>query len=134
MTKYYVPSRNHLARRYAQLQDTQRPEIYIPVDVVVTDDDFIVTAFVPGIAAEDVSIEILDDAVAIRGDLAPEVDEEANYLMRERPSGHFSRTLRLPAALDASKAEAEVKNGVLTLRLPKSETAKAKQVKVKVVK
>ena len=134
MTTYYVPSRRRLAHRYAQLQAEKRPDVYIPVDVIARDDEYVLTAFVPGIPAEEISIEILDDAVAISGELLAEGDEEAHYLRRERPSGYFNRTLRLPTALDAGKAEAEVKHGVLTLRLPKSEAAKAKQVKVKVVK
>ena len=134
MMTYYVPARRNLADRYAQLQDEKRPEVYIPVDVIANEDDFVITAYVPGITAEDISIEILDDAVAIRGELVVETDEAAHYLRRERPSGYFNRTLRLPTRLDASQAEAEVKNGVLTLRLPKSEEAKAKQIKVKVAK
>lgn len=134
MMTYYVPSRRRLAHRYAELQAEKRPEVYIPVDVIANENEFVLTAFVPGISADEISIEILEDAVAISGELVIETDEEARYLRRERPSGYFNRTLRLPSALDAGKAEAEVKNGVLTLRLPKSEEAKAKQIKVKVVK
>ncbi|MEK6221271.1 MAG: Hsp20/alpha crystallin family protein, partial [Chloroflexota bacterium] len=107
-------------------------DVYIPVDVYVNDDAFEISAFVPGIAAEEVKIEVLEDTVSIQGDFPAIEDEDARYLLKERPSGHFSRTLRLSTSLQASKAEAEVVNGVLTVRIPKAEEAKAKQIKVKV--
>jgi HSP20 family protein len=58
--------------------------------------------------------------------------DESEYLMQELPHGAFSRTLQLPAALDPSKAEAAIKDGVLTLRLAKAESARPKTIKVAV--
>ena len=121
-----------MARRLAQLSDNRHPDIHIPVDVMVDGDDYLITAYVPGIAAEDVKIEVLEDTVSISGDFAVEENEDAEYLLRERPSGSFSRRLRLPLLMDTTKAEAEVKDGVLSLRVPQAEETKAKQIKVKV--
>lgn len=103
----------------------------LPLDVRAEGDDYVITAAVPGLRAEDVSVEILGQRVTISGDVpAPEADEKAEWLLRERGYGQFSRTLKFAAELDGAHAEAIVKDGVLTLRLPKAETAKPKQIKV----
>jgi HSP20 family protein len=130
MTLYFHSPRR-LARRYEALADGQRPEVHIPVDVTADEDGFTLTALVPGLEPEQVKIEVLEDAVSIRGEFPSAEAEEGRALLRERPSGRFSRTLRLPAALDASQAEAEVKHGVLSLRVPKAEEARAKTIKVR---
>ncbi|MBI3159557.1 MAG: Hsp20/alpha crystallin family protein [Chloroflexi bacterium] len=130
MTLYFHSPRR-LARRYEALADGQRPEVHIPVDVTADDEGYTLTALVPGIEPEEVKIEVLEDAIAIRGDFSHAGPEGNQTLLRERPSGHFSRTLRLPTAVDANKAEAEVKHGVLTVRVPKAEAAKARQIKVR---
>jgi HSP20 family protein len=111
--------------------DVSRPEVYIPVDVIAQDDDFIISAFVPGIESDDVQIEILEDTISISGEFASEEDENAHFLLRERPSGKFSRLLRMPASLEAGKADADITNGLLTLRVSKAESAKAKKITVK---
>ena len=129
---YYVSPRRQMARRLAQMTNNRYPDIHIPVDVIVDGDDYLITAYVPGIAAEDVKIEVLENTVSISGEFAVEETENAEYLLRERPSGSFSRKLRLPLLMDTAKAEAEVKDGVLSLRVPQAEETKAKQIKVKV--
>ena len=131
MTTYYISPRSRMHRRYQEL-DAQRPDVQIPVDVIEEGDDFLMIAYVPGVNAEDLQIEVLDNVVSIKGEFVVDLDEEAKILRRERPTGKFARTMRLPATLNASGAEAEVINGVLKLRVPKAEEAKAKQIKVKV--
>jgi HSP20 family protein len=120
-----------MARRRAHLADAERTEVHIPVNVTSANDVYTLTAMIPGISADDVKIEILEDVVTISGEFPGEENEEIKYLLRELPTGHFSRRLRLPVMLDASGAEAEVKNGVLNLRVPQAEETKAKQIKVK---
>lgn len=111
-----------LARRTAQT---------LPVDVRTEGDDFILTAAVPGLRAEDVQVEVLAERVTLRVEIpAPTADEKANWLLQERRYGTFTRTLDFPVDLDGAKAEALVENGLLSLRLPKAETAKAKVIKV----
>lgn len=132
MMKYYIAPRRNMARRFAHMSESYRPDVHIPVDVIVDGEEYLITAFVPGVTAEDVKIEILENVVSISGEFASEADEDTSYLLRERPSGEFSRKLRLPKLLDASGAEAEVKDGVMNLRVPLAEEAKAKQIKVKV--
>jgi HSP20 family protein len=129
LQRYYYPKRRY--RKFAQMAESNRPHVHVPVDVSTEDDTYVITAFVPGIAPEDVKIEVVENTVTISGEFIDSSDEDAKFLLRERPSGEFSRSLKLPTELDAGKSEAEIVNGVLTLRVPKAEIAKAKLVKVK---
>lgn len=99
----------------------------LPVDVRNDEDAYVVTAFVPGLTAEQLNIQVLDNTVSVEGEY---LEDENQYLLSELPSGAFRRTLRLPTELDADKAEAKIDNGVLTLRLPKAESARPKVIKV----
>lgn len=132
MVTYYISPRNGIARRHAHMADAQRPNVQIPVDVMVDGDDYRIVAMVPGINPDDIKIEVIEDVVSIQGEFAAEEHEDdVKYLRRETPAGTFGRTLRLPTMLNAAGAEAEVVNGILSLRVPKAEEAKAKQIKVK---
>lgn len=105
----------------------------VPVDIQAEEDEFILYASVPGLRAEDLSIEVLGNTVTVRGEVfAPAAEEKASWLLQERVVGKFTRTFTLPAELDNAKAEAKLEHGVLTLRLPKAETAKPKAIKVQV--
>jgi len=104
----------------------------LPLDVKIDGDDYLISAAVPGLRPEDLHLEVLGDTVTIRGEVtAEEKREEGNWLLRERRFGKFARTVNLPTEVDGSKAEAVVEHGVLTLRLPKAETARPKSIKVK---
>ncbi len=106
--------------------------VYIPVNVSLSEDTFHISAYVPGIQADDVAIEILEDRVVIEGDFAALAEQEdARILRQEIPSGHFHRSFRLGAKLDAAKAEAIVKDGILSLSVPKAEEAKTRKIAVK---
>ena len=100
----------------------------LPLDVIAKDDEYVITAAVPGLKSDDLSVEVLGEAVTIRGEVK---SEQNGYLLQERRYGKFSRTLNFPVELDGAKAEASVENGVLTLRVPKAETARPKMIKVK---
>ena len=131
MTTYFISPRSRMLRQYREL-DSQRPDVQIPLDVIAEGDDYILTAYVPGVKAEELQIEILEDVVSIKGEFNDESTEDTKFLRRERPTGSFARSMRLPTLLNASGAEAEVINGVLKLRVPKAEEAKPKQIKVNV--
>jgi HSP20 family protein len=103
----------------------------LPLNVLASGEDYVISAAVPGLKAEDLHLEVLGDTVTLRGELpTPEVAETDQWLLRERRAGKFSRTLTLPTEVDGSQAEANVENGVLTVRLPKAEAAKPKAIKV----
>jgi len=119
---YYITTRP--LRRWNNAEDTSS---YLPLNIHEESDAYVLSAPVPGLQAEDVDIQIVEDVVSIKGEFK---NLDGDYLLRELPNGAFQRTLRLPAQLDAAQAEAALDNGVLTLRLPKAESARPKQIKI----
>jgi HSP20 family protein len=103
----------------------------LPVDVREDDESYQIAAAVPGLKAEEVEIQVLDDVVTLRLRPRAEETQEQVYLLREIGDGELERSFRLPVAVDAAKAEALVENGLLRLRLPKAETVRPKQITVK---
>ncbi len=104
-----------------------------PLDVVADGDDFIVRASLPGVAPENIQVSIEDNVLTIRGETASRFDTaQGSYLMRERRSGSFHRSLRLPDTVAQDRAEPCYEHGVLTITLPKAEAKRAKQFEVKV--
>ena len=84
-----------------------------------------------GVKPEDIDISVAGDALTIKGELKSEEQfAEGSYIRKERRFGSFQRTFSLPAGVASDKAKAEFENGVLTLTLPKAETAKPKSIKV----
>jgi HSP20 family protein len=105
-----------------------------PVDLSETDGQVVVKAALPGIQPEDVDISVSDSVLTIKGEAKSEEKSEGeNYHRREIRYGAFSRAITLPTEVDDARAEAEFRDGVLTVTLPKAEEARPKQIKVKAV-
>lgn len=108
----------------------------LPLDVYATEDHVVVLAAIPGIDPENVRITIDKNTLTLAGEVPNVADaEDANgaaWYLHELPFGSFERSLTLPMALDAARAEATFDNGMLRLTLPKAESEKPKQIKVKV--
>ena len=107
----------------------------VAMDVVEKGDSFEVRASLPGIKPEDVHIMVQGDRLTIRGETTSDEErtgdqKEDNWILRERRSGSFYRSITLPSQLDAERAKARFENGVLILDIPKAETAKAKRVPI----
>jgi HSP20 family protein len=103
----------------------------IPLDVVEEDASIVVHASLPGLNREDMQVAIDDDVLIIKGHTNGEHEsKEGNYLLRERSMGTFHRSLRLPDTVDAEKAMASHKDGVLTISFPKVEAKKARELKI----
>jgi len=101
------------------------------VDVKETDKEITVIAEMPGINKEDIDIDIHEDRVEIRAETKEEKKEEKEgYIYKERREGSFYRSLALPASVNAAKAKATYKDGVLTLALPKSKETKKTKIKI----
>ena len=113
-----------MARRWAEGREQT-----LGVNVRDEQDAYVLSALVPGIKSDEVNIQVLEDVVRIEAEY--KADEDDGYLVHELPGGSFTRTLRLPAPIDAEQVEADVTNGVLTLKLPKAESARPKQIKIK---
>ena len=104
------------------------------IDVYQTPSDIIIKSTVAGVRPEDLDITITNDMVTIKG--KREKDEEIktdNYFYQECYWGSFSRSIILPEDIDAEKAEAALKNGILTVKLPKLEKVKTKKLQVKTI-
>ena len=95
------------------------------------DGDFAyVEAELPGLTIDDVEVYVLGNEITLSGERKLEEGEGAAWHRRERSQGRFSRTLALSWDIDPDKVEARLQDGVLTVRLPKSESAKPKKIKV----
>ena len=92
------------------------------VDVYETDGDIVIQSAIAGISPDDLDISIENDVVNIRGKREKTIEKhDRNYFYSECYWGYFSREIILPKEVDAQKAEASMKNGILTIRIPKSE-------------
>ncbi len=127
MTFYTYPLPYRMARRWMAEAEPARRSHSLAVNLHDENDAFILTAMVPGLKADDLNIQVLEDVVRIEGHFP---EPEAGYLVQELPGGSFRRELRLSTPLDADKVEARIADGVLTLRLPKAESARPKTIKV----
>jgi HSP20 family protein len=102
-----------------------------PLDVSESDDEFVVHATLPGINPDEIQITVQGDVLTIRGDTkAQDERKDQNWLIRERRSGSFQRSITFGTQVDADRASTQFEHGVLTLTLPKSEQARPKQIKI----
>ena len=105
----------------------------IPLDVVQEGDNIVVHASLPGVNPSDLNVSIENDVLTIRGQTASDSErQEGNYLMRERHTGSFHRSLRLPDTLNVEKAQTSYDHGVLTVAFPKVEAKQARQLSINV--
>jgi HSP20 family protein len=123
MTFYLHPYPYRQVRRVAQRGDQT-----LGINIREEDEAYFLSALVPGLKAEDLNIQVLEDVLRIEGEFKA---DEQSYLVRELPNGSFTRTLRLPSVIDADQVEAKIADGVLTLTLPKAESARPKKISVK---
>jgi HSP20 family protein len=102
-----------------------------PVDIYETDDALVLKAELPGISKDDVSVEIHQNTLSLRGQRKHEAEvKEDRYHRVERAYGTFQRSFVLPTMVDQKHVQATYKDGILELRLPKSEAAKPKRVAI----
>jgi len=103
------------------------------VDVFEEKDDIVVKAELPGMEKENIEVNLTDHSLTIKGEKKKEEEvKEENYYRSERSYGSFMRTVDLPKDVRADKIKAAFKNGILEVRMPKTEEAKSKEIKVKV--
>ena len=104
----------------------------LTIDVYQTNDDIVVQTMVAGVRPEDLDITITRDMVTIKGSREKiNTTSEENYFYKELYWGSFSRTVLLPQEIDPEETEATEKNGLLTLRLPKIDKEKKRNIRVK---
>ncbi|MDD5084060.1 MAG: Hsp20/alpha crystallin family protein [Candidatus Moranbacteria bacterium] len=104
----------------------------LTIDVYQTDNDIVIKSTIAGVKPEDLDISINNDMVTIKGERKnEEVIDHGNYYYQECYWGSFSRSVLLPVDVISDKTEASLKNGILTLRLPKADTTKIKKIQVR---
>ncbi len=105
----------------------------LTVDVFETEKDIIIQSVVAGVNPEDIDISIEKDMVSIKGRRERKVEEHVeNFFYQECFWGRFTREVVLPSEVDKNKAEASMKNGVLTIKIPKINTANSKKLNINV--
>jgi HSP20 family protein len=102
----------------------------VPVDVYATTDDIVVEAILPGVKPQEVEITMEGNTLTIAGDTTSMIPAREGLLLQEIRRGRFVRTLSLPADLEPDKAKATFEDGILTLRIPKAEQVKPRQIKI----
>jgi len=104
----------------------------LTIDVYQTDESIVIKSTIAGVKPEDLDVSINNDMVTIKGERKHEEEVNAeNYYYQECYWGHFSRSVVLPVDIISDKAEASLKNGILTIKLPKADTTKIKRIQVR---
>lgn len=106
-------------------------QVFPALNLWEEDGGYVIEAELPGIALENLDIEIAHNELTIKGHRTFDYPENARFLRREHGETKFARTVTLPVEVDGSKADATMKDGVLRISLPKAEAAKARKISVK---
>jgi HSP20 family protein len=111
--------------------DTMKESWSPSVDIFETENEVVIKAELPGMEAKDIEIKLENNVLMLRGDRRFEKEtKNENYHRVERSYGNFTRSFSLPAFVDDSKVNAEYKNGLLRIVLPKKEQARSKEIKI----
>jgi HSP20 family protein len=105
----------------------------LPINIYADAEGYTFVAVVPGLKAEEVTIEVEGNTIKLSGEtIAPAIsaDEKVRTLRNEIGFGKFNRSFELPDAIDATKIDANLENGLLTVRVPKAESVKPRSIKV----
>ena len=120
----------HARSDSAQLENEKR-DWAIPLDVLEQEDELLVKASIPGVKVDDIDVSIENHVLTIKAETRTDAEhKQAGYVVRERRSGSFLRSMRLPETVDADQAKTSYDDGVLTVSLPKAESKKAKHLKI----
>jgi HSP20 family protein len=110
---------------------TRRTGAFPAVNLYETASEYVLTAELPGLSADDIDLSVERNRVSLRGERKIEHPEDASLHRVERQAGIFRRTVELPVDVDADKAQAVCRNGVLTLQIPKMAAQQPRQIAVK---
>ncbi|HGY54182.1 MAG TPA: Hsp20/alpha crystallin family protein [Caldithrix abyssi] len=115
------------------MEVTDRVDLTPLVDVEENDDEFVISAELPGMKRDDIKITFDNNMLNISGEKKAEKEmKEENFHRMERSYGKFSRTIPIPSGVKLDKIDAVYEDGVLTVHIPKTEEAKPKQIEIKV--
>jgi HSP20 family protein len=122
--------RNVIERFFDENPVTAARADFPPVNLYEEADGIEVTAFMPGVRADSLNLQLLNQSLVIEGEKKSDLQEKP-YVRRERTFGTFQKSVRLPFKVDPGSVEATLRDGVLTVRLTKAPEARAKKIEVK---
>lgn len=125
-----VRAADRAMNRWFQLANDGHASGLPAVDVWAKDDEVIVEAELPGVAAEDVDISVEGDVLTLRGKRNAPTEEEARPYRQERGYGEFFRSFRLPFRVESNAVDARFTNGVLEVKLPRAEADRPRRISV----
>jgi len=101
------------------------------VNIYSNENEYMVSAKIPGIDKNDISISLKDNSLRISGEIKDEVKDNCNYHLKERKAGKFERNFLLDEKVDVDKISAEINNGILLVKVPKSPESKPVKIEIK---
>ncbi len=126
-----MEARRNMMKRMIEDIGTVQPVRSIPMDLRSNENEYIVTAYLPGLPSEAVNIQYNNGTLSIDGEYPEQSFEGLQTHLNELPVGKFSRSIEFADPIAADKIDADLKDGILTLHLPKAEEAKPKLIKIK---
>jgi len=118
-----------LDRAFGDSLPQQPWDCALPTDVVETTEELRFVMEVPGIRAQDIEVSVEDGILSVVAEKAAD-QAPARYQLAERRTGRFTRRFRLPRTVDSARVQATCANGVLTIRVPRAEAARARRIEV----
>lgn len=114
-----------------QSDDIHKMGWNVPVDIYHDADNIVLKAALPGVAKKDISVDLKGRVLTLKGTLSSEAEvKEDNYYRKERASGKFERSFTMPGDVDPEKIQADYKDGILKITVPRPEDRKKKQITV----
>jgi HSP20 family protein len=123
-------TRRRMLRKMLENSMSSERILSFPLEMKAAKDDYTITGLLPGLTAEEINIEFNNGVLTINGEYKDNRDEDSNYLFSEIPVAKFSRSIEIEDPVLSDKIEASMKNGVLTVRVPKAEEAKPRSIKI----
>jgi len=103
------------------------------IDISETENEYVITAEIPGVEKKDISVEFTDNVLTIKGEKKLDrTEKNKDYHLTERTSGSFNRSFELPQFVDFAQAKATFNDGVLTVNLPKSKEEKSRKTQISI--
>ncbi len=126
-----IEARKRFLRNMIENSYDRERVMSFPMDLYGKADEYVLTAMLPGLTAEDVDIQFNNGILTISGEYADKRVEGDEYFFSELPVGKFSRAIEINEPIKSDKIDAAMKQGLLTIRIPKAEEAKPKSIKIK---
>jgi HSP20 family protein len=123
-------SRRRMMRRMLENAFNQERVLSFPLELKVNENEYTLTALLPGLSTDEINIQFNNGTLSIDGEYQEIRDEKSEYLFSEMPAGKFSRSVEINDPIVSEKISAGMKDGVLTIHLPKAEEAKPKTIKI----